>query len=81
MGFLADVQREVRNGDVPALPLRYWALFLGILNFFFFGWCVVFFLGGVCPVGWGILDMYHDPKHKTTRGPLYTYRARHHSHP
>lgn len=39
MGFLGDVQKEACNGEVPALPLRYWALLCGILNFIFFGWC------------------------------------------
>jgi len=38
MAFLAEVQREICNGEVPALPLRWWGLFCGILNFFFFGW-------------------------------------------
>jgi hypothetical protein len=38
MAFLADVQKEVCDGEVPALPLRWWGLFAGILNFFFFGW-------------------------------------------
>eukprot|EP00624_Nannochloropsis_granulata_P005568 evm.model.NODE_39729_length_4540_cov_17.002422.1 len=38
MAFLAEVQREICDGEVPALPLRWWGLFCGILNFFFFGW-------------------------------------------
>ncbi|EKU20959.1 hypothetical protein NGA_0134302 [Nannochloropsis gaditana CCMP526] len=45
MAFLADVQKEVCDGEVPALPLRWWGLFAGILNFFFFGWGTI--LAGV----------------------------------
>lgn len=37
MGFLDDLKRETCGMSVPIMPLRWWGLVCGLLNFFFFG--------------------------------------------